>query len=74
MLYTDKTVRFTDSEINAYRAKGLDVTQITTHEQFLQLLKENARKQRRVAVISLPPVVHCCLSVRISDRRCTTSL
>jgi hypothetical protein len=49
MLYTNKTLRFTASEIDAYRAQGLDVTQITTHGQFLQLLKENARRQRRAA-------------------------
>jgi len=49
MLYTDKTVRFTASEIDAYRAQGLDVTQITTHGQFLKLMKAHARKQRRAA-------------------------
>ena len=38
MLYTDKSIRFADSEIAAYRAEGVDVTQITTYRQFVQAI------------------------------------
>lgn len=48
MLYTDKTIRFTSSEIAAYHARGIDVTQIRSYQQFRQLQKRRARKPRHV--------------------------
>ncbi len=47
MLYTDKSIRFADSEIAAYRAEGVDVTQITTYRQFVQIVNQQRRNQRK---------------------------
>jgi len=47
MLYTDKSIRFADSEITAYRAEGVDVTQITTYRQFVQAVNRQRRTQRK---------------------------
>jgi len=49
MLYTNQSIRFTDSEIAAYRAEDVDVTQITTYRQFVQIVnrqRQNHRKEK----------------------------
>jgi len=50
MLYTDKSIRFADSEIAAYRAEGVDVTQITTYRQFVQMIRQQRRNQQKERV------------------------
>ena len=47
MLYTDKSIRFADSEITAYRAEGVDVTQIRTYRQFVQIVNRQRQNRRR---------------------------
>ena len=47
MLYTDKSIRFADSEIAAYRAEGVDVTQIRTYRQFVQIVNRQRQNRRR---------------------------
>lgn len=49
MLYTDKSIRFADSESLAYRAEGVDVTQIKSYQQFVQAInrqRQNRRKEK----------------------------
>ncbi len=46
MLYTNQSIRFADSEIAAYRAEGVDVTQIRTYRQFVQIVNRQRRNQR----------------------------
>ncbi len=47
MLYTNQSIRFTGSEIAAYRAEGVDVTQITTYRQFVQIVNRQRQNQRK---------------------------
>lgn len=57
MLYTDKTIRFTASEIAAYRAQGFDVAKIRTYRQFRQLQNRRARKQRDAETKQEKPIM-----------------
>ena len=50
MLYTDKSIRFTNSEITAYRAEGVDVTQIRTYRKFVQIVNQKKQNQREEKV------------------------
>lgn len=48
MVYTDQSIRFTTSEIAAYRSMGVDVAPIKTYRQFAQLVNRGAiRRQGR---------------------------
>jgi hypothetical protein len=48
MLYTKDSIRFTAKETATYLAQGIDVSQISTYQQFRQLQKRRARKPRSV--------------------------
>ena len=47
MLYTNQSIRFTVSEITAYRARGVDVAQIKTYRQFVQVANRQRRNHRK---------------------------
>ena len=47
MLYTNQSIRFTASEIAAYRAKGVEVAQIKTYRQFAQIADRQTRIHRK---------------------------
>jgi hypothetical protein len=47
MLYTKDSIRFTATEADAYRAQGIDVTQISSYRQFVQIMKKQQRQQRQ---------------------------
>ena len=47
MLYTKDSIRFTAAEADAYRAQGIDVTQINSYRQFAQIIRKQQRQRQR---------------------------
>ena len=47
MVYTDQSIRFTTSEIAAYRSMGVDVAPIKTYRQFAQIVNRGAIRMQR---------------------------
>jgi hypothetical protein len=46
MLYTKDSIRFTATEADAYRAQGIDVTQIKSYRQFAQIVRKQQRQRK----------------------------
>ena len=51
MLYTKDSIRFTTAEADAYLAQGIDVTQINSYRQFVQIIR-NMPDYRTAGIIA----------------------